>query len=898
MKRPLLLPLLSLWLLSTPAWAQIHGRVFSDHNANGRLDQPTEAGIARVEVSLHDRLGQQVASTRTDSAGYYRFPRLTAQSLRLQFASLPADHYPTGSFRLVRFVRQADEGADLGIYQPALFVGDQPKLAISIQPLGTHADKRSDSLGVTAIQLLRINGQSVADTTLRVKPALVGSIWGLAHDAYRGRLYAAALAKRHSGFGPLGSGGIYQTDLATGQTTPLVSLDALGIPTGPAALKRDLSAAYEGRMLDSAMFSWVGKMGLGGLDLATDGATLYTVNLFDGHLYGIRLPAGQQAITRGDVTHYTLPTTPCQGGSFRPFAVKYHQDKVYVGGVCDAAQSGNARELRGLVYALDPLTRQEQLVADLPLDYPRGAIEYGVGNWFAWTDKPQQVMLAEPAWWAIHPQPMLADLEFTADGSLVVGLMDRLGHQMATGKGSADGQWQQTTSLAAGDILRTAPKRKAFRLEANARVGEQHSAGADNAQGPGGGEFYFQDTFTLDGVSYHQENSMGGLAVLPGRSQLLASSREPVADYNSAGVSIYDNQTGHKVTGLLAYRHNPALDVVARKTNHVGDVELLAPLPPTLLGTRVWQDCDEDGEQDADETGLPGIEVGLWAGQRQLAQARTDQDGQVQFNSQQITGGLQPGQAYELRIAYNQPAYGRLSLTATAGPSPLVNNDAVDRIEYAVLTPTPIVAGVNQVELAAGFRCVDKPRVTAQLSCSGTDWTTATATLSLANYQAGERYALTTGKPDGDQSSYATARPIPSTGRLDAQSLAQLTTTELAVRILNAAGCFQLITVDITREPGCRRLLTQLLQTPEGGLQLSPNPTRDKLTVHYPTRSPLPLTLTVTGSDNRPLQQEVVATPAPGEWRTTLSLGAYPPGLYIITLQQGETIVSGRVLRH
>lgn len=898
MKRPLLLPLLSLWLLSAPARAQIHGRVFSDHNANGRLDQPIETGVARVEVSLYDRLGQPVASARTDSAGYYRFPRLTAQPLRLQFTSLPADHYPTGAFRLVRFVQQADEVADLGVYQPTLFMGDQAKLAISIQPLGNHGDKRSDSLGITAVQLLPVGGRAGTDTTLRVKPALVGSVWGLAHDAYRGRLYAAALAKRHSGFGPLGAGGIYQTDLTTGQTTPLVSLDALGIPTGPAGLKRDLSAAYESRMLDPAMFSWVGKMGLGGLDLATDGSTLYTVNLYDGQVYGIRLPDSDRPLSRSDVTRYDIKADACRGGTFRPFAVKYYQNTLYVGGVCDAAQSGQAGDLRGYVYALDPVANRSQRVLELALNYPRGSIEYGVGNWFAWTDDPKRVMLAEPAWWAVHPQPMLADLEFTAEGSLVLGLMDRLGHQMATGKGSADGQWAQTVSLAAGDVLRAAPRRKSFRLEANARAGEQRSAGFGNAQGPEGGEFYFQDEFVMDGVRYHHENGMGGLAMLP--TQVAASSREPVADYNSAGVSLYDNQTGRFQGGGLVYRHNPALEVVARKTNHVGDVEVIRALPPTLVIPRLWQDYDGDGEQDADEPGLADRLVELWRGAEKLATRRTDSLGQAVFAGAELSRPLRPGQAYALRVPYAQPVGGGLQLTApnSSGVDPRWNNDARDAGAYALIEARWPSAGQHQLELGAGFVCSDKPSARLVAHCSTTPGGDAQLELRLTQPSPALHYVIQGADTARGTASYSTAQPLPTSGVIYQTKLTQLTQYQFGLRLLAPGGCYQDTTLALNQSPGCSRLLAQLEQAGEAALVVAPNPTTGPVTLDYRASQNSPaVELSVrTLAGTLLLRQRLV--PLEGHCQTRIDLSTYPSGTYLLTIADGERQLTRQLIKH
>lgn len=83
--------LIVLGLLNQPVKAQIQGRAFQDANANGYFDTPGEQGIARVRVRVYDRVGQLLATTRTDTLGEYSLPRLPAQPLQVQFDELPPD---------------------------------------------------------------------------------------------------------------------------------------------------------------------------------------------------------------------------------------------------------------------------------------------------------------------------------------------------------------------------------------------------------------------------------------------------------------------------------------------------------------------------------------------------------------------------------------------------------------------------------------------------------------------------------------------------------------------------------------------------------------------------------------------------------------------------------------
>ncbi|TDB58533.1 SdrD B-like domain-containing protein [Arundinibacter roseus] len=779
-------------LLCQNALAQVGGRAYQDLNANGKYDSPSEKGISQIKVLAYDRMGQLLGTSLTDTIGLYSLSGIPPQPLRIEFEGLPVGFHPTIGQYLNRFIDgRRREVIDLGLYQPTAYVSESPKIAVSIQPMGDHTDSRIDSLGISTIRIL-MSDSLVRDDRIQISPKYTGCIWGLTYDRSHNLLYSAALAKRHSGFGPLGSGGIYKTNLLTGKTIPFASLDSLGGNTGPKDLVRDLSSRFESPMNDSLMFPLVGKMGLGGIDLSKNKRILYTVSLFDRKLYSLQLPDNDKAPTSKDLNSFDLAVPRCRGGTYRPFAVKSYKDKVYVGGVCDAQRSGKSKDLIGYVHSFDPETRKMAQVISFPLNYERGTVEYGIGNWFAWTDNPKEVMLKEPAWWAVHPQPILSDIEFDSDGSLIIGLMDRLGHQMASGKGTSDGQWKQTIVISAGDVLRATPKRKNFSLEANASVGRNESKGHNNEQGPQGGEFYFEDIFSVGQTTYHQENGMGGLAILPNNGLVLVSSREPIAEYNSAGISAYDNVTGKKVGSLVAYQQNSTTEFVGRKSNHIGDVEVLGAAPPTLLGHRVWQDCNENGLQDADEVGLSNVKVGLWRESNLIATTQTDSLGIYYFDSRFLTRGLNPGEKYELRIPLQQEPYGLLQIAPSAKELRQdIDNDALEQMGHAVIPFVAPVQGENMFNLDFGFKCVNKSNVTAELLCNGTDLSNATIALKLDNYTSDERYDLTPTPIYTGRADHSSADQIPDQGLLQNQPLASLTEIALSIRIFNVSGCYK-----------------------------------------------------------------------------------------------------------
>ena len=50
-------------------------------------------------------------------------------------------------------------------------------------------------------------------------------------------------------------------------------------------------------------------------------------------------------------------------------------------------------------------------------------------------------------------------------------------------------------AFSVGDVLRAAPSGLNWVIESNGTSGSVTTAGAGNAQGPGGGEYYYQDNY-------------------------------------------------------------------------------------------------------------------------------------------------------------------------------------------------------------------------------------------------------------------------------------------------------------------------------------------------------------------------------------------------------------------
>ena len=133
-----------------------------------------------------------------------------------------------------------------------------------------------------------------------------------------------------------------------------------------------------------------------------------------------------------NVTTVALPA-PCDAtkSRFRPWAIKYWHGKLYIGGVCSAEISKNANDLTASIYCYDGTTFS--LIKSFPLNFTRGIIKGNsptFNKWLAWEDN-YNVMLQNGQTDFLYPQPILSDIEFDTDGSMILGFTDRMGSQSA-----------------------------------------------------------------------------------------------------------------------------------------------------------------------------------------------------------------------------------------------------------------------------------------------------------------------------------------------------------------------------------------------------------------------------------------------------------------------------------
>lgn len=664
------------WIPSAQAAYTISGSVFRDYNANGIRDL-NEPGVGAVQVTAYNTAGP-VISAASDSLGNYSLTIPTDEPVRIEFTPTASFVFAgaagTNNASSVVFVSAA-RTLDYGLSIPGDYCQQNPGLATNCYVQGDQAGANQ----ATESTMLRTPYTSSGLTPTIADLALAGQIgttWGLGYQRTTDTLFAGAFLKRHAGYGPAGTGAIYAIrGASTAAPTASLFLD-LNVALGGAIAGpgRPNGTNYQ---RDSASFTQVGKVALGDVDVSEDDQTLWAVNLASGELY--RIPIGTTGVAPAPaaIGRYNIPTGACAvAADARPFGLGMFQGLVYVGVICSAESSQDVAQLRAQVYSFNPQSSafSGTPIVDIPLNYPRGCVDRTDGKcpaefnagWKPWlANNLDFASFAVNGQYITYPQPMLTDIVFD-NGAMVLGLRDRFGDQSGRSAFSpiAADLAGNYTGFAAGDILRLCPSGASWTLESNASCGGVATSGAGTNQGPGNGEFYYQEDHPN-----HDEIAMGGLAQVPGAAELASTVFDPIFDVNNTfetGIRWLNNTTGmrDRSARLRAVSNNP-LDF--GKANGLGDLEALCNAAPVEIGNRVWLDSDKDGVQDADEPAIPGVTVELVNAQGTvIATAITDADGHYYFSNDpnrnsttssiyQISG-LRAGENYTVRIPLNQAA--------------------------------------------------------------------------------------------------------------------------------------------------------------------------------------------------------------------------------------------------
>ena len=669
-------------LSAGPLAGTISGNVFRDYDADGGDDGPAEPGLGGVLVTATDNAGNiQTATTATD--GSYTIPLLPGNSARVEFTlpdSLRLQAGPVNGALAGSTVQFVDISAgnvsnvNVGFYSPSDYCQANPDLV-------TNCYVQGDQTGVGTVIVAQPYTANQNTNTLDDDQSVanqVGTTYGLAYMRSSGTLFAAAFTKRNAGYGPTlagnpysdGTGIIYRiTYGGANDGTPFLDLDVLFGNSSQTGLNPHTNylPANGDADFDLGAYAAVGKVAFGDMDMSPDESTLYIINLADRHLYEIPVGAGVTPPTQASqVRHTPVPDPGCVNGVARPFGLAVHNGFVYVGGVCTAEKvGGTAADLLAYVYQFDPLTGtySSEPVLQSPLNYVRGCSDIWtaypyycrdgiaglLAEWQPWRDALDTTYPAGyDAGFIAQPQPILSDIEFVGE-DMVLAFRDRFGDQMGNYDPGPTEAFppggNNIIMLPAGDILRASPNPSETGHWVIEKAGQSvppgsfgPSAGANNEQGPGGGEFYYQDN--LGGS--HDELIFGGLAQVPSNPEISMTAFDPW-DVFTGGTIQLSNTTGGRVRGYEIYATGDF-----QKANGLGDLEAICAAAPLEIGNRVWIDTNNNGRQDPDESGRANVTIQLYSNAGTLLDTvTTDTNGLWRFTT---TDGLQPATAYYLII--------------------------------------------------------------------------------------------------------------------------------------------------------------------------------------------------------------------------------------------------------
>lgn len=612
------------------------GNVFEDFNCNG-TDDTNEPGVQGVQVQVYDCNNALVGTSSSDSDGDWQVCGLTdGVAYRIEHILPEAiacwatpTHVGTDNGSDIQFVT-APACTKFSVSSPTDYCQANPFLVTPCYVNG--AVSGTGPTDVLVRWSYNNSGNGPDDLTEIAAKDEIGATWGLAYASSTKKVYTSAVLKRHvgmldddsDGFGDIGA--IYQTNV-DGSGTPnlLITIPNVGSIGDDAT--RNLGNA-DAINQDNSVLADVMKIGLGDLDISEDEKTLYVTNLNEKSL--VEIDIATQMITNT----YPIPN-PCNStGTNRPFAIGIQKGQIYIGLVCDASNSGNPNDLSAHIYQLQGSTFTPVLTYNLDYNKDAAVTENSPARdgWFAWSDNYDDLIIDHSnTVRVIAPTPVLSDIDFDANGNMVMGFLDRTafigGFQNGTpftitsiggAAFTGDGDFEFIT-ISGGDVLRaTANGMSGYTLEAN----------------PGTMEFFDDNSL----VASHQESSLGGLTINKLTNELVHTVLDPVNQFHSFGVEFNNLSSGVRTNEFRVFG-NPAGDNTAYfgKGAALGDLILACDPAPLEIGNYVWCDSLENGIQDACERGINDIIVQLYDRNGNLVgQDTTSNSGQYYFNQNNV----------------------------------------------------------------------------------------------------------------------------------------------------------------------------------------------------------------------------------------------------------------------
>ncbi|MCB0045885.1 MAG: discoidin domain-containing protein [Caldilineaceae bacterium] len=481
----------------------VAGHVYLDFNGNGTREltgaMPEDIGVYGVRLSLYDATGALVASKITNGDGNVGIdaPAFAGKPgpYRAEFTNLPAGYAPSGAAAgtqngtTVQFILEdTAEARDLmlGVLVPSDYSasGADPLVAVPAMLAADNSIVDGNS-GIATAQYSQISNSSAK--TIAATNVQVGSVWGQGWQATKNRLFTGAYAKRHSGFGPQGPGGVYVTDF-TNPASPNVkgfTLQGVTPANGGAAINLGSITRSGGSdytlvsdpttpSVDLDAYAKIGKVAYGDVDVDFTGRRLWLVNLNQRALVSLDISGPvTNGVVPGAANQYLLTNAtgiPSCAGTIRPFGLEFYGETGYLGVVCDGNDGGTRSRaaLRGYVLSFTPPALGDtsttalafSTALEIPMDYRDGKGEtaagpylnsyypsHGTGDdadsrWQPWVDdylndtfdRIPNTYHGGPGITPrrSYPQPVVADIEIDPTGNMTIGILNRWGDQIGS----------------------------------------------------------------------------------------------------------------------------------------------------------------------------------------------------------------------------------------------------------------------------------------------------------------------------------------------------------------------------------------------------------------------------------------------------------------------------------
>ncbi len=727
----------------------VTGTIYRDFNDDGSQDA-AEPGFAGITVTIFASTGVMTACA-TDANGDFSFTVDPADyPLRLELNDLPSYMQPGAqggdTETTLTFVTTDTVGVGIGIHNPRQYCQSNPRIAIACYENGTGVTNTNAALVSFHYNASGepINYGGVGENPRQdAQIANLGTVWGAGVNTENGHVYLASFLKRHVGFAH-SPAHVYLMDYSNpGVASHVLSFTLQNVapangganidlgsvcrqsdtdgdanptcdPLGTAAANYTLPVHLPETSHDLDAYDKVGKISFGDIDMGSND-TLWLINLNQQALISVDV-SGLPGTAVSDINQYLLTTLPgaptCTGGEYRPWAIRMHDGMGYIGAVCSAETSGLAADLEAHVHQFDPTNPALGLTAvvSFPMNYNREPAYRGsdIGDaWNAWqstwgTPDSNGVLLAQP-------QPILANIEFTDHGDMVLGFMDRWGHQAGHDNHPAiAGDISLIQPLSGGDIIHVCRVGNSWIVDdcgvTEPTIGDK----SETNDGPSGnGEFYHQDFFKESAVSpnvAHYEIATGGLFLLPGQDEVISVVYDPLnegsnSEFRTQGLHWYSTDNGLRTNQYKIVDQTNDAQTFG-KANGLGEPILICNAAPIEIGNRVWIDDNKDGVQDPDETPVPNVVMGLYDVTNTLiATTTTDALGTYYFRSSTVPS-LTFNMTYTVGVldsnfSVGNPLVGYTLTPADTNPNLLTASDIRDS-DGLDMSATPVGTAVNR----------------------------------------------------------------------------------------------------------------------------------------------------------------------------------------------------------